>query len=91
MTSRKRPRMPGLDELIPPRVQAIGSGESPDNVKTTTYLRPDQMELLDDVMRDLKGSGERWVKAANLIRAALDVARDNPEAWTRKVLDNGAG
>jgi hypothetical protein len=91
MTSRKRPPDAGARRADPPRVQAIGSGESPDNVKTTTYLRPDQMELLDDVMRDLKGSGERWVKAANLIRAALDVARDNPEAWTRKVLDNGAG
>jgi len=91
VTSRKRPRMPGLDELIPPRVQAIGSGESPDNIKTTTYLRPDQMTMLEDVIRDYKATGERWVKAANLIRAALDVARENPEAWVRKVMDNGAG
>lgn len=87
----KRNPVPGVDLLFSGRQQAVGANESPLNVKTTTYLRPDQMTMLEDMIRDYKGTGERWVKAANLIRAALDVARDNPEAWNRKVMDNGAG
>lgn len=87
----KRNPVPGVDLLFSGRQQAVGANESPDNVKTTTYLRADQMTMLEDMIRDYKGTGERWVKAANLIRAALDVARDNPEAWNRKVMDNGAG
>jgi hypothetical protein len=91
MSPRRRDPVPGVDLLFSGRQQAVGSNEAPDNVKTTTYLRPDQMTLLDDVMRDLKGQGDRWVKAANLIRAALDVARDDPEKWVEQVRRNGAG
>lgn len=55
------------------------------HTKTTTYLRPDQMDLLDDLRRTHRRSGLRTTSASDLLRAAVDVAEKHPDEWADAV------
>jgi hypothetical protein len=57
----------------PPRVS--------DAIKTSFYLRPDQVDLLDDRKAEYPRAGARWVSASDLVRAALDVAGRHHAEW----------
>jgi hypothetical protein len=57
-----------------------------DAIKTSIYLRPDQMDLLDDRRAQYRSAGERWVSASDLVRAALDVADAHPGEWRWRLM-----
>ena len=52
-----------------------------DAIKASFYLRPDQMNLLDDYRAQYRSAGERWVSASDVVRAALDLADEHLEEW----------
>jgi hypothetical protein len=57
-----------------------------DAIKTSFYLRPEQMDMLDDRKGQYRSAGERWVSASDLVRAALDVADEHIEEWHAAVM-----
>jgi hypothetical protein len=64
----------GVDALI-------RSTERVEYVKTSAYLRPDQMELLDGRRAGHRAAGRRTVSASDLVRTALDLAAKHQEEW----------
>lgn len=65
----------GIDALI-------RNTDRVEHIKTSYYLRPEQMELLDTARAALRRAGVRTANASMLMRAALELAAQHPEEWT---------
>jgi hypothetical protein len=66
---RQRPR----DVLLTP-TEPASAPPAPEYIKTSTYLRPDQVEWLDTMRAAYRKAGKRGTSAADLFRAAIDLA-----------------
>lgn len=74
MTRDRDDNVRGIDALI------RSTARDP-HIKTSYYLRPDQMELLDQHQVKLRSAGLRTANASLLMRAALDLAQRHPDEW----------
>lgn len=74
----------GTDVLIP-TAEPVSEPETPAHVKTSYYLRPDQMELLDSMQAAFRKAGMRTVNASLVVRAALDVALEHEAEWDQAI------
>lgn len=59
-----------------------------ENIKTSYYLRPDQMDVLDQRQVKLRRDGLRTANASLLMRAALDLALRHPDEWEQLVRES---
>jgi len=81
MTKRETvPPMRPRDTLLTP-TQPASAPLPPSYVKTSAYVRPDQIELLDTLRASHRKAGRRTTSASDLIRAALDLAEHHQEEW----------
>lgn len=62
-------------------LQPASAPPAPAYVKTSAYVRPDQMTLLDDLRAKHRSEGRRTVSASDLIRTALDLAARHSGEW----------
>ena len=81
------PPMRGRDILFSGGASPASAPSAPATVKTSTYLRPEQAQLLDERRAAHRAAGRRTVSAADLIRAALDVAALHEDEWSEIVAD----
>jgi len=80
------PPMRPRDQLLTP-AEPASAPPAPANVKTSAYLRPEQLTLLDEQRAAHRGAGRRWVTGSDLIRAALTLAEQHPEEWSELVAE----
>lgn len=69
-------RARGTDVLIPPQ-EPVSAPPAPEHQKTSVYLRPDQIEWLDALRAAYRKAGKRTTTASDLMRHALDLARQH--------------
>lgn len=81
------PPMRPRDLMFSSTTSPASDPSAPATVKTSTYLRPEQAELLDRLRSAHRAAGRRTVSAADLIRAALDVAERHGDEWEEVVAD----
>lgn len=72
--NREGDKANGIDALIRPTT-------TQEYIRTTAYLRPDQMELLDTLRAKHRRAGHRTTSASDLLRAAVDLAERYPDQW----------
>jgi hypothetical protein len=77
---RQRPR----DVLLTP-TEPASAPPAPEYVKTSTYLRPDQIALLDELRSAHRRAGRRSVSASDLFRTAIDLAERHRDEWGQLV------
>jgi hypothetical protein len=63
---------------------------APTYVKTSAYVRPEQLAKLDDRRASHRAAGRRTVSGSDLVRAALDLAERHGEEWDQLVADTAA-
>lgn len=80
------PPMRPRDVLLSP-AEPASAPPAPANVKTSAYLRPDQLTLLDELRAAHRAAGRRWVTGSDLIRAALILAEQHAELWEQLVAE----
>lgn len=80
------PPMRPRDVLLSP-AEPVSEPLTPANVKTSAYLRPDQLTLLDEQRAAHRSAGRRWVTGSDLIRAALVVAAQHDAEWEQLVAE----
>lgn len=78
------PPMRPRDVLLSP-AEPASAPLAPANVKTSAYLRPEQLTRLDELRAAHRASGRRWVTGSDLIRAALILAEQHGEEWEQLV------
>lgn len=79
----RRPR----DVLFTP-AEPASAPSAPPSIKTSAYLRPEQLTMLDGRRAGHRAAGRRTVSASDLIRAALDLAARHEEEWDELVEEN---
>lgn len=58
---------------------------NPAAIKSSAYLRPDQVDRLDQLRAKHRAAGRRTVSQSDLIRAALDLAHSHADEWDAMV------
>lgn len=87
----KRPEVPPMrvggtrprDVLLEP----ASAPSAPAHIKTSVYLRPDQIALLDARRAAHRAAGRRTVSASDLMRAAIDLALSYDDEWDAVVAE----
>lgn len=82
-------RRPAANPLFSNTAEPASAPQAPDYQKTSVYLRPDQMELLDTLRAAHRKAGHRTTSASDLMRAALDLAERHREEWDELVTGGG--
>lgn len=87
--------MPKRDQVPPMRrpanplfsntTEPANAPPAPAYVKTSVYLRPDQIELLDSLRAAFRKAGHRTTSASDLMRTALDLAGRYEDEWAELV------
>lgn len=57
----------------------------PAQQRLTAYVRPDQVDVLDQLRAAHRKAGRRTVTASVLVRTALDLAKQHPDEWDEYV------
>lgn len=57
-------------------------------VKTSVYLRPEQMEWLDKMRSAYRKAGKRTTTASDLIREAIDLAREHEAELDAAIMES---
>jgi hypothetical protein len=84
------PPMRPRDVVINGGAEAASAPLTAEHIKTSYYLRPDQMDLLDARRAELRRAGVRSVNASMLMRTALDLAARHVDEWT-ELVEEAAG
>ena len=81
------PPMRGRDILFSGGASPASAPSAPAHVKTSAYLRPDQLQRLDELRAAHRAAGRRTVSASDLIRAAIELAGKHEAEWEQIVAD----
>jgi hypothetical protein len=81
------PPMRPRDVMFSSTPEPASAPPEPPNVKSSAYLRPDQLVFLDEQRAAHRAAGRRTVSASDLIRGALDLAKQYPVEWEQIVAE----
>lgn len=86
----KREPVPGIsarprDVMFSGTEAPVSAPLPPSYVKTSAYIRPEQVTMLDERRAGHRQAGRRTVSASDLIRTALDLAAQHADEWDELV------
>lgn len=81
------PPMRPRDVMFSGATEAPSAPPAPDYQKTSVYLRPDQIAMLDARRAAHRAAGQRTTSASDLMRTALDLAEKHRDEWNELVVE----